>query len=116
LLAAINATNQQNNVEWVSPASFPIEVADWWKGQKQVLSSEITVTGIQDILSVLQNCKKQISQPATIDDGVSLQYILKQIMKIQQTILVRDKLLKPERLNLLCHSRFGSQPLRVKCS
>jgi hypothetical protein len=113
LPAAINATNQ-NSVEWVSPASFPTPVLDWWRGQKQILFSRVTVTDMGDILSVLRECEKQIPGHASICDSLSLQLVLRRIMEIQKTILERDKLLGRKEM-ALCHSRFDGQPVRVKC-
>jgi hypothetical protein len=113
LPAAINATNQ-NSVEWVSPASFPTPVLDWWRGQKQILFSKVTVTDMGDILSVLHECEKQIPGHASICDSLSLQLVLRRIMEIQKTILERHKLLGRKEM-ALCHSRFDGQPVRVKC-
>jgi hypothetical protein len=101
-------------VEWVNPASFPTPVLDWWRGQKQILFSKITVTDMGDILPVLHECEKQIPGQASICDSLSLQLVLRRIMKMQKTILEQDKLLGSQEM-ALCHSRFDGQPVRVKC-
>jgi len=113
LPAAINATNQ-NSVKWVSLASFPTPVLDWWRGQKQILFSKTTVTNMGDILSVLHKCEKQIPGQASICDSLLLHLVLRQIMEIQKTILKQDKLLDRQEM-ALCHSRFNGQPICVKC-
>ena len=113
LPAAIDATNQ-NSVEWVSPASFPTPVLDWWRGQKQILFSKITVTDMGNILSVLYECEKKIPDQESICDSLPLQLVLRRIMEMQKTILERDNLLKRKEM-ALCHSRFDGQSIRVKC-
>jgi hypothetical protein len=114
LPAAINATNQKS-MKWVSPASFPTPVLDWWRGQKQILFSKVTVTDMGDILPVLHECENQIPGQASICDSSSLGLVLTRFMEIQKTVLKRDKLLDRKEM-ALCHSRFDGQLVRVKLS
>jgi hypothetical protein len=91
-------------------------VLDWWKGQKQILFFKTTVSGMGEILSAVRECEKQTATACqtSAPDISSLQLALQKITEIQNTILERDRLLHRQEA-VLCHSRFDTQSVCIKC-
>ena len=104
----------QDSQDWDDPLPFPKSVREWWEGQKQILFYENPVSGLTDILSVLDKCQKLIPGRMISANRSSLRHVLTILMEIQKQTLERDNSHQSQRAGLL-HSRFDGQPVLVKC-
>ena len=100
------------------PSEFPPAVSEWWQGQKQILFQKITISGCEDVRSILHQCQ-QLRPPKHHRDSVdrlSMQQILRRLMQIQLDHLGQNNC----RIANMAwagyvHSRFDGQSMPVVC-
>jgi hypothetical protein len=76
---------------WNDPSSFPQPVRAWWEGQRQILFHAVKVSGLKDIILVLDRCQRLRPDRTEHVDASSLQHVLRQLMQIQQEDLQQGK-------------------------
>lgn len=65
---------------------MPLLVLNWWKGQKQILFYNVTVSGLDDIHLVLEK-SQQLELPPNLAEAIdrtSLQQVLGRVMQAQK--------------------------------
>jgi hypothetical protein len=118
LLDAIQAVTKPVIQNWIDPLSMPLPVLNWWKGQKQILFYNVTVSGLNDILPILKKSQQLELPPNLVEaiDQTSLQQVLGRLMQIQKYYLeYNDSHALRYRWADVIHSRFDGQSIPVKC-
>lgn len=114
LLPAALSEATQDSQDWHDPLSFPKFVREWWEGQKQILFYESPVSGLTDVLLVLDKCQELIPGRMISANRSSLRHALTILMEIQKQTLERNNSHQSPKAGLV-HSRFDGCPFLVKC-
>jgi len=99
--------------EWIDPSDFPESVLNWFRGQKQILFQNTSISGLADILPVFHQLCSSSTSYQNETDGQSLRGIICEIMKRQREFLgnLRQSQLDED----LWHSGFGLYLIETCC-
>ena len=99
--------------EWKDPSDFPESVLNWFRGQKQILFQNISISGLADILPVFHQLCSSSTSCQNETNGQSLRGIICEIIKRQIEFL--GNLDHSQLDEDLWHSGFGLYLIGTCC-
>ena len=99
--------------EWKDPSDFPESVLNWFRGQKQILFQNISISGLADILPVFHQLCSSSASYQNETNGQSLRGVICEIIKRQREFL--GNLHHSQLDEDLWHSGFGLYLIKTCC-
>jgi hypothetical protein len=94
---------EHESLEWIDFSLFLKSTFEWWKGQKQILFYDSPLSGLEDIIMVLDRCLHVASILGLCEsiDKSSLRQVLLGIMVLQKHGLESRKALESPIVDLV---------------